>query len=132
MHPRFREVNKFLEEMDFVKELSKELVEVKDWPEFSAGDNITVTYKIKEGDKERLQSFQGVVIQRKGSGVTETFTIRKISNNVGVERIFPIASPFIEEIKINKHGSVRRARIFYFRERRGKSARIKEKKRFAN
>jgi large subunit ribosomal protein L19 len=120
-----------LEEMDFVKELSKELVEIKEWPEFGAGDTITITYKIKEGDKERLQSFQGVVIQRKGSGVTETFTIRKISNNIGVERIFPIASPFIEEIKVNKKGSVRRARIFYFRERRGKSARIREKKVFA-
>lgn len=117
--------------MDFVKELSKELVEVKEWPEFGAGDTITVTYKIKEGDKERLQSFQGVVIQRKGSGVTETFTIRKISGNVGVERIFPISSPFIEEIKVNKRGSVRRARIFYFRERRGKSARIKERKSFS-
>ena len=130
MQPRFREVNKFLEEMDFVKELSKELVEVKEWPEFSAGDNITVTYKIKEGNKERLQSFQGVVIQRKGSGVTETFTLRKISNNIGVERIFPVSSPFIEEIKVNKRGAVRRARIFYFRDRRGKSARIKEKQSF--
>lgn len=117
--------------MDFVKELTKELVEVKEWPKFSAGDTITVTYSIKEGDKERLQSFQGTVIQRKGTGATETFTIRKISNNIGVERIFPIASPFIEEIKVNKRGSVRRARIFYFRERRGKSARIKEKQSFS-
>ena len=117
--------------MDFIKELSQELVQMKEWPAFSAGDTITVTYKIKEGDKERLQSFQGVVIQRKGSGVTETFTIRKISNNVGVERIFPIASPFLETIVVNKTGSVRRARIFYFRERRGKSARIKEKRVFA-
>ncbi|MEZ4937037.1 MAG: 50S ribosomal protein L19 [Crocinitomicaceae bacterium] len=117
--------------MDFVRELTKELVEVKEWPDFSAGDTITVTYKIKEGEKERLQSFQGVVIQRKGTGATETFTIRKISNNIGVERIFPLASPFLEEIKINKKGAVRRARIFYFRERRGKSARIREKKSFA-
>ncbi|MCB0476665.1 MAG: 50S ribosomal protein L19 [Crocinitomicaceae bacterium] len=117
--------------MDFVRELTQELVEVKEWPEFGAGDTITVTYKIKEGDKERLQSFQGVVIQRKGTGATETFTIRKISNNIGVERIFPIASPFLQEITVNKRGAVRRARIFYFRERRGKSARIREKKSFA-
>jgi len=102
---------------------------MKEWPAFSAGDTITVTYKIKEGDKERLQSFQGVVIQRKGSGVTETFTIRKISNNVGVERIFPIASPFLETIVVNKTGSVRRARIFYLRGLTGKKARIKEVRR---
>ena len=106
-------------------------VEVKQYPAFKAGDTITVAYKIKEGNKERIQQFQGVVLQRKGSGATETFTIRKMSGNVGVERIFPVNSPFIEDIKINKHGSVRRARIFYFRERTGKSARIKEKKHFA-
>lgn len=117
--------------MDFVKELSKELVEMKSWPAFSAGDTVTVTYKIKEGDKERLQNYQGVVIQRKGTGVSETFTVRKISNNIGVERIFPVASPFLESIKIDKKGSVRRARIYYFRERRGKSARIREKRSFA-
>jgi large subunit ribosomal protein L19 len=98
-------------------------------PKFKAGDNITVTYKIKEGNKERLQKFQGVVLQRVGSGPTETFTVRKLSGNVGVERIFPIASPFIEEIVVNKVGVVRRARIFYFRDLRGKKARIKEAKR---
>ena len=85
-------------------------------------------YKITEGNKERIQQFQGVVIQRKGSGSTATFTVRKISNNVGVERIFPIASPFIEQIEVNKRGSVRRARIFYLRKLRGKSARITEKR----
>ena len=100
-------------------------------PDFKAGDTITVHYKIKEGNKERIQQFQGVVLQRKGSGVTETFTIRKMSGNVGVERIFPVNSPFIESIKVNKSGKVRRARIFYFRERTGKSARIKEKRTFA-
>lgn len=118
--------------MDFIKELEKELVEVNNLPEFKSGDTITVTYKIKEGDKERLQHFQGVVLQRKGSGSTETFTIRKMSGNVGVERIFPINSPFIEEVKVNKRGRVRRARIFYFRERTGKSARIKEKRSFTH
>jgi large subunit ribosomal protein L19 len=103
-------------------------VEVKDFPSFKAGDTITVTYKIKEGNKERLQKFQGVVLQRVGSGPTATFTIRKISGNIGVERIFPISSPFIEEITVNKVGVVRRARIFYFRKLRGKKARIKEKR----
>jgi large subunit ribosomal protein L19 len=114
--------------MDFIKELESELVESNNLPEFGSGDTITVSYKIKEGNKERIQQFQGVVLQRKGSGVTETFTIRKMSGNVGVERIFPVHSPFIESIKVNKTGKVRRARIFYFRERTGKSARIKEKR----
>ena len=117
--------------MDIIKELENELVESQNLPEFGSGDTITVSYKIKEGNKERIQQFQGVVLQRKGSGATETFTIRKMSGNVGVERIFPVNSPFIESIKINKKGSVRRARIFYFRERTGKSARIKEKRSFA-
>ncbi len=118
--------------MDFIKELEKELVEANNLPEFKSGDTITVSYKIKEGNKERIQQFQGVVLQRKGSGATETFTIRKMSGNVGVERIFPVNSPFIESIKINKKGHVRRARIFYFRERTGKSARIKEKRSFTH
>ncbi len=110
-------------------QLVEDSVEVKKFPEFSAGDTITVTYKIKEGNKERLQKFQGVVLQRAGSGPTATFTVRKISGNVGVERIFPVSSPFIEEITVNKVGVVRRARIFYFRNLRGKKARIKEKRR---
>ncbi|MBN1339145.1 MAG: 50S ribosomal protein L19 [Bacteroidales bacterium] len=102
--------------------------ELKQFPKFSAGDTVTVKYKIKEGNKERIQNFQGVVLQQKGSGSTATFTVRKISGNVGVERIFPIASPFIEEIAVNKRGVVRRARIFYLRGLRGKKARIKEKR----
>ena len=114
---------------EVISELQKELNSELNIPDFKAGSTITVHYKIKEGNKERVQQFQGVVIQRRGSGATETFTVRKISGNVGVERIFPIASPFIEKIEINKVGKVRRARIFYFRERRGKSARIKEKQR---
>ncbi len=118
--------------MDFIKELEKELVEANNLPAFKSGDTITVSYKIKEGNKERTQLFQGVVLQRKGSGATETFTVRKMSGNVGVERIFPVNSPFIEEIKVNKKGHVRRARIFYFRERTGKSARIREKRSFSN
>lgn len=101
-------------------------VEIKQFPEFSAGDTITVTYKIREGNKERLQNYQGVVLQRSGSGPVETFTVRKISSGIGVERIFPISSPFIDAIKVNKKGKVRRARIFYLRKLRGKKARIKE------
>jgi len=104
------------------------LVERKEFPKFKAGDTITVSYKIKEGNKERIQLFQGVVLQRSGSGSTETFTVRKISGSTGVERIFPTASPFIDNIEVNKHGVVRRARIFYLRGLRGKKARIKEKR----
>ena len=117
--------------MNLVDKISNELIETKNHPNFKAGDNITVYYKIKEGNKERLQSFQGTVIQRKGSGTTETFTIRKMSGGTGVERIFPLSSPFIEKIVVNKEGSVRRARLFYLRERTGKAARIKEKKNFS-
>lgn len=97
-------------------------------PEFKAGDTITVHYKIREGDKERIQQFQGVVLQRSGSGSTETFTIRKVSGSIGVERIIPVHSPFISKIEVNKRGVVRMARIFYLRKIKGKKARIKEKK----
>jgi large subunit ribosomal protein L19 len=116
--------------MDKLREIANKLVELKDWPEFDAGDTVTVTYKIREGGKERSQAFQGVVIQRRGVGTTETFTVRKISSGIGVERIFPVNSPFIEDIKVNKRGKVRRARIFYMRSLTGKAARIKEKKHF--
>ncbi|MCP4553258.1 MAG: 50S ribosomal protein L19 [Bacteroidetes bacterium] len=108
--------------LQYVEDLST----VKDFPKFKSGDTITVQYKIKEGEKERLQNFQGIVLQRSGSGNTETFTVRKISNNIGVERIFPLSSPFLEKITVNKRGVVRRARIFYLRALRGKKARIKE------
>ena len=99
-------------------------------PSFRAGDTITVSYKIKEGDKERIQQFNGVVIQRKNERATASFTVRKISNGIGVERIFPIASPFIEKIVVNKVGVVRRAKLFYLRDRTGKAARIREKVQF--
>ena len=98
-------------------------------PIFKAGDTITVTIKIREGNKERLQKFRGVVIQRRGAGVTETFTIRKTTDSIGVERIFPVNSPTIQNIEVNKFGVVRRARIFYLRDLTGKKARIKEKQR---
>ena len=114
--------------MDLIKIAEQAFAgEKKEYPAFKAGDTITVTYKIKEGDKERLQKFRGVVIQRRGQGTTETFTIRKVSNGVGVERIFPFASPFIQSIELEKVGKVRRARIFYLRNLTGKKARIKEK-----
>ncbi len=98
------------------------------FPAFKAGDTISVHYKIREANKERIQQFQGVVIQRSGEGTRETFTVRKMSGNIGVERIFPIASPFIDKIEVTKRGAVRRARIFYLRDLTGKKARIKEKK----
>lgn len=100
----------------------------KEVPEFKSGDTITVSYRIVEGSKERVQSFRGVVIQIKGNGLTKMFTIRKISNGVGVERIFPLYSPHIDNIEVNKRGVVRRSRIYYLRELTGKKARIKEKR----
>ena len=106
--------------------VENEFVPKKEFPKFSAGDTITVFYEIKEGEKKRTQFFKGVVIQRKGSGATETFTIRKMSGTVGVERIFPLNMPALQKIEVNKKGKVRRARIFYFRELTGKKARIKE------
>ena len=99
-----------------------------DFPEFRAGDNVTVRYKIIEGNKQRIQAFRGDVIQVKGTGATKTFTVRKMSNGVGVERIFPINSPAIDGILVNKRGKVRRSRLYYLRDRVGKKARIKEKR----
>ena len=113
---------------EIIKFVEDTVIEKKEYPRFKAGDTITVHYKIKEGNKERIQNFQGVVLQRSGKGVNATFTVRKISGNVGVERIFPLSSPFIDKIDVNKHGVVRRARIFYMRELRGKKARIKEER----
>ncbi len=113
---------------DLVKFVEDEFVSKKELPEFGAGDTITVYYEIKEGDKSRTQFFRGVVIQLRGSGATETFTIRKMSGTVGVERIFPLSLPSIQKVEINKRGKVRRARIFYFRGLTGKKARIKEKR----
>ncbi len=97
-------------------------------PKFKAGDNVTVNYKIVEGTKERIQSFKGDVIKRQGVGATATFTVRKISDGVGVERLFPVNSPNIDSIVLHKVGKVRKAKLFYLRERSGKSARIKEKR----
>jgi len=113
--------------MDLMKIVQDTLAVKKEVPEFKSGDTITVYYKIKEGNKERIQQFKGVVIQRRGQGMTESFTVRKISGNVGVERIFPLYSPYIEKIEVVKRGKVRRARIFYLRNISGKKARIEEK-----
>jgi large subunit ribosomal protein L19 len=114
---------------DLMKFVKDELVTRNEFPEFLAGDTITVFYEIKEGEKTRTQFFKGVVIQRRGSGSTETFTIRKMSGSVGVERIFPVNLPALQKIEINKKGAVRRARIFYFRQLTGKKAKIRDKRR---
>jgi large subunit ribosomal protein L19 len=113
--------------MDLIKKVEAAFT-TDSLPAFNAGDNITVYYKIKEGQKERIQPFQGTVIQRKNEGMGETFTVRKMSSGIGVERVFPFNSPLIDEIKVNRRGKVRRARIFYLRDRTGKKARIKEKR----
>jgi large subunit ribosomal protein L19 len=115
--------------MDLIKVAQAAFVtETKEHPQFNSGDTITVHYKIKEGNKERIQNFRGVVIQLNGEGLTKTFTVRKMSGNVGVERVFPLYSPFIDLIEVNKKGSVRRAKLYYLRELTGKKARIKEKR----
>jgi len=112
-----------------IKFVQDEFVTKKDFPEFSAGDTITVYYEIREGAKTRTQFFRGVVLQRRGSGSSETFTIRKMSGTIGVERIFPVNLPALQKVEVNKRGKVRRARIFYFRGLTGKKARIKEARR---
>jgi large subunit ribosomal protein L19 len=114
--------------MDAVAFVHEQLTAGKEFPKFKAGDNITVNYKIVEGNKERIQSFRGDVVKRQGQGHTATFTVRKISDGIGVERVFPLFSPNIDSIILNKVGKVRRAKLYYLRERSGKAARIKEKR----
>jgi large subunit ribosomal protein L19 len=97
-------------------------------PKFGPGDNITVAYKISEGNKERIQEFRGDVIQVNGTGTTKTFTVRKLSNGIGVERVFPLFSPFVDTVTVNKVGKVRRAKLYYQRKRTGKASRITEKR----
>ena len=109
-----------------IKFVQDEFVTKKEIPSFKSGDTITVYYEIREGEKVRTQFFKGVVIQIKGTGLTKTFTIRKMSGTIGIERIFPFNLPAIQKIEVNKRGRVRRSRIYYFRELRGKKARIKE------
>ena len=112
-----------------IKFVQDEFVTKKEIPSFKSGDTITVYYEIREGEKVRTQFFKGVVIQIKGTGLSKTFTIRKMSGTIGIERIFPFNLPAIQKIEVNKRGKVRRSRIYYFRELRGKKARIKEVKR---
>ena len=113
---------------EVVKFVHEQLNTTKEVPSFKAGDNISVNYKIVEGTKERIQPFKGICIKRQGSGAAQSFTVRKMSDNIGVERTFPLYSPNIESIEVHKVGKVRRAKLFYLRERQGKSARIKEKR----
>ncbi|HEY0669994.1 MAG TPA: 50S ribosomal protein L19 [Sphingobacteriaceae bacterium] len=114
--------------MDLVKFVEEQAVAKKEVPAFKAGDTVSVHYKIREGNKERIQIYQGVVIQRNSTGVNETFTVRKVSNGIGVERIFPINSPNIDKIDVNSHGKVRRSKLYYLRALTGKAARIKSKR----
>lgn len=113
--------------MDAIKYV-QDLYETRELPDFRPGDNVVVNYKITEGDKVRIQAFRGDVIQIKGQGNTKTFTVRKMSSGVGVERIFPLNSPAIDSISVQKRGRVRRAKLYYIRELVGKKARIKERK----
>jgi large subunit ribosomal protein L19 len=122
-----QKIHKIITMESLIKFVQDEFVTKKDFPEFSAGDTITVFYEIREGQKVRTQFFRGVVLQKRGTGASETFTIRKMSGTIGVERIFPMNMPALQKIEINKRGKVRRARIFYFRELTGKKARIKER-----
>ena len=114
--------------MNAIKYIHEQLTGKKEFPQFKPGDNITVNYKIIEGNKERIQSFKGDVLKRQGVGHTATFTVRKISDGIGVERVFPLFSPNVDSIVLNKTGNVRRAKLFYQRKRSGKSARIREKR----
>ena len=114
--------------MDLVKFVEEQTVTINKFPSFKAGDTVSVHYKIKEGTKERIQVYQGVVIQRNSAGVSETFTVRKVSNGIGVERIFPANSPNIDKVEVNSHGKVRRSKLYYLRALTGKAARIKSKR----
>ena len=114
--------------MDLIKIAEEAFATRKEHPAFKSGDTVTISYRIKEGNKERIQQYRGVVIRISGEGDKKRFTVRKMSENVGVERIFPIESPFIEQIVVNKVGRVRRSKLYYLRNRTGKKARIKEKR----
>ena len=114
--------------MDIVKEIENE--QLRDGiPEFETGDTVRVNVRVREGEKERTQAFEGICIARKGGGATETFTVRKVSAGIGVERVFPLHSPMIESIKVVRRGHVRRAKLYYLRARKGKAARIRERQR---
>lgn len=111
--------------MDIIKEITQEQLK-KDVPNFRSGDTLRVHVKVVEGTRERIQVFEGVVIRRRGGGISETFTVRKISYGVGVERTFPLHSPIVDKIEVTRRGKVRRAKLYYLRDLRGRAARIKE------
>jgi large subunit ribosomal protein L19 len=113
--------------MDIVEKVSREQLR-DNIPQFGPGDTLRVNVRVREGEKERIQAFEGICIARKGGGVSETFTVRKVSSGIGVERIFPVHSPSLESIEVVRRGRVRRAKLYYLRELRGKSARIREKR----
>lgn len=115
--------------MDFIKMIEDEQIS-KDIPKFNAGDTVQVHYKIKEGSRERVQIFEGTVLKKQGGGIRETFTVRRISYGVGVERTFPLHSPRIEKVVVTRKGNVKRSKLYYLRQRHGKSARVKEKSRY--
>ena len=115
--------------MDILHTIGRDQIRT-DFPDYRVGDTVKVHYKIQEGNKERIQVFQGIVIQKRGAGISKTFTVRKVSNGIGVERIFPQHSPNIDKLEIVRHGQVRRAKLFYLRSAKGKAARIKERRRF--
>ena len=126
---RLTQIFKGTKDMDLIKVAQEAFkVESPEFPAFKSGDTITVAYRIKEGNKERIQLYRGVVIKIAGHGIKKMFTVRKMSDNIGVERIFPLDSPFIESITLNKVGKVRRAKLYYLRKLTGKKARIKEKR----
>jgi large subunit ribosomal protein L19 len=114
--------------MDLVKFVEEQVIAKNEFPAFKSGDTVSVHYKIREGNKERVQIYQGVVLQRNSVGASETFTVRKMSNGVGVERIFPINSPNIEKVEVNSYGKVRRSKLYYLRALTGKAARIKSRR----
>jgi len=116
--------------MDILLQIGRDQIRT-DFPDFRVGDTVKVHYKIKEGSKERIQVFQGIVIQKRGAGVSKSFTVRKVSNGVGVEKIFPHHSPNIDKLEIVRYGRVRRAKLFYLRNAKGKAGRIKERRRFS-
>lgn len=113
--------------MDTLRQLESDQLRT-DLPDFAPGDMVRVDVRVREGDKTRIQAFQGVVLQRRGSGYSETFTVRKMSGGIGVERVFPLQSPSVSGIEVMRKGAVRRARLFYLRDRIGKAARVKEKR----
>lgn len=119
--------------MNIIEQLEKAETErlkaIRSTPDFRPGDTVRVNVRIKEGERERVQAYEGVCIARSGSGLHENFTVRKISFGEGVERVFPVLSPMIESIEVKRHGAVRRAKLYYLRDRRGKSARIAERQR---